>query len=139
MRHLVFLSICLILPGCSLFRPRPPHAAPEEAAQYRFPVTFPEQGQQAVSGVTAAAITLAMEDFLPLWMKPPRDASPREACLTQRQSYDVTAAPSSNDVMLVSFSARKDACDSLEGPPIADIPIIYAIDTRRWLILSIQQ
>lgn len=41
--------------------------------------------------------------------------------------------------MLVSFSVREDAWASLEGPPIADIPIIYAVDTRRWLILSIQK
>jgi hypothetical protein len=80
-----------------------------------------------------------MEDFLPLWLRPSRDASPREACLTQRQSYDVAAAPVSEDFMLVSFSVREDACIGLEGPPIADIPIIYAVDTRRWLILSIQR
>jgi hypothetical protein len=139
MRHIAFLSVCMMLSGCSLFRPRPLHASPEEAAQYRFPVTFPEQEQQVVPGNTAAAITLAMEDFLPLWMKPPRDASPREACLTQRQSYDVAAAPASVDVILVSFSVREDVCPGLEGPPIADIPIIYAVDTRRWLILSIQK
>ncbi|WP_224361465.1 hypothetical protein [Hyalangium versicolor] len=49
------------------------------------------------------------------------------------------AAPISEGVMLVSFSVREDACRNLEGPPIADIPTVYAIDTRRWLILSIQK
>jgi hypothetical protein len=84
-------------------------------------------------------MTLAMEDFLPMWMKPPHDASPRERCVAQRQSYDVMAAPASEGVMLVSFSVRDDACRDVEGPPIADVPTIYAIDTRNWIILSIQQ
>ena len=139
MRHIALLSLCLILPGCALFHPRPAHAPPEEAAQYRFPVAFPTQERQSVSGVAAAAITLAMEDFLPLWMKPPRDASPREVCVAQRQSYDVMAAPASEGVLLVSFSVRDDACRDLAGPPIADIPTVYAIDTRKWIVLSIQK
>lgn len=139
MRGLIFLSVCLVLPGCYFFRPRPPHAVPEEASRYQFPTVFPEQGQQAISGMTAAALTLAMEDFIPLWMTPPRNASPREICLSKRQSYDVTTAPFSDDVVLVSFSVKPEACTELEGPLIADIPIIYAIDTRRWLILSIQK
>jgi hypothetical protein len=49
------------------------------------------------------------------------------------------AAPGSDGVILVSFSVREDACRDVEGPPISDIPTVYAIDTRRWIILSVQK
>lgn len=80
-----------------------------------------------------------MEDFLPLGAQPRRDAAPTEVCASKRQSYDVTAVPGTDAVVFVSFSARPDACQGLEGPALADIPIVYAVDTAKWVILSVQK
>jgi len=141
LRRASLVLFCLsLLPGCALFRPapRPAKVSPEEAARYSFPVVLPTEGQHVLPGRIAAAVAFAMEDFLPLGTKPRRDAVPTEVCASQRQSYDVTAVPGAGAVVFVSFSPRPDACQGLEGPPLADIPIVYAVDTDRWLILSVQ-
>ena len=137
---LVVLYLALI-PGCALFRPchRPAKAPPEQAAQYRFPVALPTEGQHVLPGRIAAAIALAMEDFLPLGAKPARDASPAEVCMFQRESYDVTAVAGEDDVIFIRFAVRGDACRELSGPSIADVPIIYAVDAGKWVILSVQK
>lgn len=80
-----------------------------------------------------------MEDFLPLGMQPRRDATPTEVCASQRQSYDVTVVPGTDAVVFVSFTARPEACQGLEGPSLADIPIVYAVDTAKRGILSVQK
>ncbi len=97
------------------------------------------EGQHVLPGVVAAAIAYAMEDFLPLGAKPPRDAAPTEVCSFQRQSYDVTAVPGADAVVFVRFSPSAGACSGLEGPPLANVPIIYAVDTANWVILSVQK
>lgn len=142
MGHQLRLSLCLaLLSGCALFRPpaRPAKAPPEQAARFTFPIVLPAEGQQVLPGPLAAAMALAMEDFLPLGSKPPKNASPSEVCAHQRDSYDVTAVPGEEDIVFVSFSRREESCRDLQGPPIADVPIIYAVDVRRWLILSVQK
>ncbi|WP_338871483.1 hypothetical protein [Myxococcus stipitatus] len=141
-RWTVSLGLLLLLPGCSLFRPhpRPEMAPPEEAARYKFPIALPTEGQQILSGPIAAAVSLAMEDFLPLGHTPPRDASPMELCALRRESYDVTAVPGSDDgVVFVSFSPRESACRDLQGPSRSDTPIVYAVDVGRSRILSVQK
>ena len=84
----------LLIPGCALVRPtpRPTQAPEEEASHYRFPVVLPTEGQHVLPGVVAAAISYAMEDFLPLGAKPSRDATPTEVCSLQRQSYEIGRA-----------------------------------------------
>ncbi|NMO16042.1 hypothetical protein HPC49_01585 [Pyxidicoccus fallax] len=141
MGHKLLLSLCLLLPGCALFRPpvRPAKAPVEEASRYSFPIVLPTEGQHLLPGPIAAAVALAMEDFLPLGTKPPRNAAPTEVCAFQRETYDVTAVPGSEDVVFVRFVARADACRELQGPPLSDVPIIYAVDSRRWIILSVQK
>lgn len=131
----------VLLPGCALFRPpaRPAKAPVEEASRYRFPIILPSEGQHLLPGPIAAAVALAMEDFLPLGAKPPRNATPTEVCAFQRESYDVTAVPGNEDGVFVRFIPRVDACRELQGPPLSDTPIIYAVDTRGWLILSVQK
>ncbi|WP_240462482.1 hypothetical protein [Myxococcus sp. CA018] len=51
----------------------------------------------------------------------------------------MTTVPGANAVVFVSFSARPDACRDMEGPPLSDVPIVYAVDTTTWLILSVQK
>ncbi|CAM4353916.1 hypothetical protein G4177_29670 [Corallococcus sp. ZKHCc1 1396] len=131
----------LLLSACALFRPpaRPVHAPPEQAAHFAFPIALPEEDQQFLSGTMAASVALAMEDFLPLGSKPDRNASPTEVCVHQREAYDVTSVPGRDGVMFVRFSVNPTACRDLAGPAIADVPTVYAVDTRRWVILSIQK
>ncbi|NTX64331.1 hypothetical protein HUA74_27115 [Myxococcus sp. CA051A] len=131
----------ILLSGCALFRssPRPAKVTPEEAAHYKFPVVLPTEGQHVLPGPIAAAIAFAMEDFLPLGTKPPRDATPTELCALRRESYDVTAVPGPEKIVFVSFAVRADACRDLQGPSLSDTPIVYAVDVGRWLILSVQK
>ncbi|WP_342378338.1 hypothetical protein NVS55_03110 [Myxococcus stipitatus] len=138
-RGTVSLGMLLLLSGCA--RSRPEKAPPEEAAHYRFPITLPTEGQQVLSGPIASAVSLAMEDFLPLGHTPPRDASPMELCASRRDAYDVTAVPGSADasVIFVSFSPRASACRDLQGPSRSDTPVVYAVDIARSRILSVQK
>jgi hypothetical protein len=83
----------------------------------------------------AASIQLAMDDFLP-WDAPAPPPSPifhEEPCLRRRESYDVTAVPFPESVMLVRFDLNTDVCKSTD--PLINI-ITYAIDIRTMRILS---
>ncbi|AGC41943.1 hypothetical protein MYSTI_00593 [Myxococcus stipitatus DSM 14675] len=133
------LGLLLFLQGCALSRPE--KAPPEEAAHYKFPIALPTEGQQVLSGPIAAAVSLAMEDFLPLGHTLPSDASPMERCASRRDAYDVTAVPGSADasVVFVSFSPRESTCRDLPGPSRSDTPVVYAVDITRSRILSVQK
>jgi hypothetical protein len=139
MNRTLLLFACLSLSGCALFqRPfRPPHAPPEEAARFQFPLGFPPGEHTFVSGTIAAAIELAMDDFLPRDARPPRGATPDEVCLLQRDTYDVLAKPLPDNVVLVSFTPRQGACIQ-EGLAL-DLGATYAVDVSRWRILAIQR
>jgi hypothetical protein len=108
-RNLLLLS-CLVLPACVLFqRPfRPVRASPAEAAQIEIPMALPEEGRQVIRGSMAAAIQLAMDDFLPRDLKLPRDATPEDVCLHSRESYDVFAAPGPEGIIFGSIAEAVD-------------------------------
>ena len=137
MKHLLLLVLCALLPACALFRrpPRPILAPPQEAAS----VTFPKEpldlkGSVAVTGPLFVAMQLAMEDFRPWDLQPPKDATPREACLYKRESYDMIAAPDPGGLVFVQIWLRPEACD---GPISVDGGAYYAIDTKTWRIVAI--
>jgi hypothetical protein len=144
MKYKLLLPLCFFLPACALFqgtffqRPfRPAHAAPEEAAQVRFPLDLPANGRVTVRGPMAAAMQLAMDDFLPRGIKPPAGASAVETCLHQRDSYDIFAAPGSEGVMFVTIALSPQAC-KMEGP-VLDVGAMYAVDLLQWRILAIKR
>jgi hypothetical protein len=133
------VSLLLVaLPGCALFHryPRPPHAPPEESAQFQFPFELPTDGRQVLSGTTATAIQLAADDFRPPGTKPHDKATALEQCLYRRESFDVYAAPGPEGVTLVRFVFNPDACPS--GGPVMDAGATYAIDVKRWRILAVE-
>jgi hypothetical protein len=130
----LLVMLCLGLSACASAR-RPLSYAPlEEAVWFKFPEELPEEGQQRLSGPLAAAIQLAMEDFLPWGIEPPRGANREEACLYQRQSYDVTAAPAPEGVFWVRIALSPGAC--LRGGPLLDAGAEYAVDVRHGRILA---
>ncbi|WP_224371948.1 hypothetical protein [Hyalangium versicolor] len=139
MKRALLLLGCLALSGCALLRryPQPVHAPPEEAARVEFPKFDLPEGRQTLSGPALRAIQLAMDDFLPWDTQPHKGATPREVCLYQRESYDVTVAPGPEGIMFVRFTVRDSVCD-VNGPPILDMGATYAVDVQRWLILAIQ-
>ncbi len=126
--------LCLGLSACAGARRPIPYVPPEEAAWFKFPEELPDEGRTSVSGPLAAAIQLAMDDFLPWGTEPPRGASREEACLAQRQSYDVTAAPASEGIVWVSITLSPGACT--RGGPLLDAGAEYAVDVRKRRILS---
>ncbi len=136
-KWLPLLSLC-ILPACALFKrpPRPVHVPAEEAAGFEFPVGMPEEGRVILRRPLAQAIQLAMEDYLPWDLKPPPGDRPGGECLYQRASYDVTAAPYEDGVILVSISLDPNACVRKGAPQ--DMGARYAIDSKTWRILAVQ-
>jgi hypothetical protein len=133
MPRLLWALSCLLLSAC-LSSGRPiSHAPAEDAAQVVFPLALPEAGRQRLEGNTAAAIQLALEDFLP-WGSTPQAIPYREACLDRRESYDVTAVPAREQgVVLVRFVVNLDVCDPQES--IVDV-VTYAVDVRTLRILA---
>jgi len=125
---------CLALSACfSSARPIP-HAPPEEAAKVEFPLEVPRAGRRIIQGNMAAAIQLALNDFLPPDARPSPGPVVLAPCLYRRESYDVTAAPASEGVMLVRFIVNPVVCDP--GESIVDVTT-YAVDVRTMRILAL--
>lgn len=138
MKRGLLLPLCLILPACALFqRPfRPPRAPPEEAARVRFPLDLPVETRTTVSGGMATAMELALEDFLPLDVKPHKGATEEERCLYQRESYNVVAAPDVEGITFVQILLRPGVCEKHD--PILDMGATYAVDVAGRRILAVQ-
>lgn len=106
------------------------------------PSELPAQGRLHVTGNVVAAIQLAMEDFLPMHVSPPVSLRAEEACLYQRHSYDVTAAPGPDGVVQVRFAVNDEACPARSlgsasaGLALMDLTV-YAIETRTMRILAV--
>jgi hypothetical protein len=128
------LLLCAASSACIAPRRPVPHASPEEAAAVAFPPQgLPKEGRLRLEGNTAAAIQLALDDFLP-WDAPPTTGPvPLAPCLRLRESYDVTVAPGPEGVTLVRFTVNAAACDT--GETVTDATT-YAIDIRTMRILS---
>lgn len=139
MRCSALILAALVSSGCTLFRRpfRPEHAPKEEAAKLPYPLWLPESGRMQVPAAVAAAVSLALDDMLPRDVKPPRNATPDERCLYQRDSYDVETAPLNDEVLLVSFRVREGACRA-EGKTATEAAT-YAIDVRAWRVLAVQK
>ncbi|KFE68183.1 hypothetical protein [Hyalangium minutum] len=139
MKRSLLWVLCALLPACALFRrpPRPVHAPPQEAAGVTFPAEpLDIEGNVTVTGPLFVAMQLAMEDFRPWDLQPPKDATPREVCLSKRESYDMIAAPGPEGLVFVQIWLRPEAC---EGPIALDTGASYAIDAKTWRILAIRQ
>ena len=114
-----------------------PRVPAEHASWFKFPKHFPEEERQSIPGPLAAAISLAMEDFLPKGHSRPDESDMMAACLAQRASYDVIAFPGSEDQVFVRISLAPGACQ--EEGPLLDVGATYAVDVRQGLILAVQQ
>lgn len=138
MKRGLLLSLCLLLPACALFQrsSRPPRASPEEAARVQFPLTLPADST-ALSAELVTAMQLALDDFLPLDVKPHKGATAVELCLYQRESYDVTASPGPEGIIFVEVSLRPGTCEKQNI--ILDMGATYAIDVPGRRILARKQ
>lgn len=122
-----------------------PRTLTEEAARVHFPGQLGKRdGYTRLEGNMAAAIQLALDDFIPKDISPPPGTSSEDACLYQRRSYDVTAAPAPDAIMMVRFDINHEACPPSAPPNIMDgvkhyQPVetpMYAIDLRTMRILT---
>ncbi|SET99900.1 hypothetical protein [Stigmatella erecta] len=137
LRVTAFLFLCIALPVCAPSRPQL-YVPPEEAAWFKFPADLPAHADaQRIPGATAAAIQLAMDDFLPQDREPSRGENAQAICLQQRQSYDVAATPGPGKVMWITLMLSPGACTHGPGPLI-DIGATYAVDTGTWSILAVR-
>jgi hypothetical protein len=147
MKHSLLLFSILFLSSCMLFEkrvPRPMHAPQEEQAKVKRPFDVPREGQMRIQGNMVAAIQLAMGHFRPRGLQPsPEESERKEACEFQRESYDVTATPVPEGVMLVRFAINQEVCPLTKAgvnmaTGQADVDMItYAVDIRTWRILSV--
>jgi hypothetical protein len=140
-RKLILPLLLLLTPGCALlsfpWNKRPARASPEEAARVQFPLDLPKETRTTISGAMATAMQLAMDDFLPLDIKPHDGATQEEACFYRRESYEVIASPGPDGVMFVRIIPFTKVCD--KGDPILDIGATYAIDVAGRRILAVQR
>jgi hypothetical protein len=139
MKRGLLLSLGLLLPACALFqRPyRPPHAPAEEAARVEFPLDLPADTRTTLTGDVLTAMQLALDDFLPLDVKPHNGATAVELCLYQRESYEVIASPGPQGVTFVRVTLRPDVCEKQNI--ILDMEATYAIDVPGRRILARQR
>jgi hypothetical protein len=106
------------------------------------PTELPREGRLRLEGNVAAAIQLALEDFLPGQTRPPEGTRPEEACLYRPDSYAVTAAPGPTGVVQVRFTVDEDACptNALWGSSGALARMdrtVHAVDLRTMRILAV--
>lgn len=106
------------------------------------PPELPWEGRLRLEGNVAAAIQLALEDFLPGKALPPEGTRPEEACLYRPDSYAVTAAPEPTGVVQVRFTVEEQACptNALWGSSGALARMdrtVHAVDIRTMRILAV--
>lgn len=133
----LLLPLLLTQGACAALQPRDNYVPAQEAAWFKFPEALPQQEQQRLPGRMAAAMRLAMDDFLPRDVRPAHGAPPQEICLAQRQSYDVQVAPGPEGIIWVGISLAPGACTRGPGPLI-DMGATYAVDVRRGRILAVR-
>ncbi len=140
-RTLLLPLLLLLTPGCALlpwpWLKRPARASPEEAARVQFPLDLPKETRTTLSGTLVTAMQLAMDDFLPLDIKPHAGATEEEACFYRRESYEVITSPGPDGVIFVRIIPFPKVCD--KGDPILDIGATYAIDVPGRRILAVQR
>ncbi|MFY0572429.1 hypothetical protein ACN28E_52525 [Archangium lansingense] len=106
------------------------------------PPELPREGRLHLEGNVAAAIQLALEDFLPGEARLPEDTRLEEACLYRPDSYAVTAAPGPAGVVQIRFTVDEQACptNALWGSSGALASMdrtVHAVDIRTMRILAV--
>jgi hypothetical protein len=122
-----------------------PLAPPEETSRFQFPPELPRQALTHIEGNRAAAIELAVDDFLARGSVPAAGSHEQE-CLSRLMSYDVTTFSEPDGVMLVRFDVNDEVCpppgapDVVEGRKVLPPAFVtsYAIDIRTMRILGIR-
>jgi hypothetical protein len=140
----LLLSLCLLfLDGCMTARRPVPHVPAEASSRIQIPASLPTEGLLRLGGNTAAAVLLAMDDFIP-WDNHPPPGTPLESiCRYRRESFDVSTAPGPMGVVLVRFAINDAACppppsatvDAATGLPPLEVTT-YAVDVRTMRILT---
>lgn len=123
-----------------------PLASPKEAAHFQFPLELPRQALRHIEGNMAAAMELAVDDFLAHKASVPTGGSLEQECLSRLMAHDVTAALAPDAVVLVRLDVNDEVCpppgapDMVEGRKILPPAFVttYAIDIRTMRILGIQ-
>ncbi|WP_163997621.1 hypothetical protein [Pyxidicoccus caerfyrddinensis] len=127
---LTILCLSLLMNGCSLLGyhkvKRAERAPPEEAARISFPDSM-EQGIH-LDGPTAAALEVAMNEFLPPDAKAEARNEQLAKCLSRRDTYDITVLKANDDLYFARILPRFSRCGIELETPIMDVGATYAID-----------
>jgi len=81
------------------------------------------------------AMELALDEFLPLDVKPHKGADATEVCLYQRESYDVIASPGPQGLTWMTVTLRPGLCE--EHGLVMDMEERDAIDASGKRILAV--
>lgn len=114
---------CALLGDCKVKRAE--RAPPEEAAKVSFPNSM-EPGIH-LDGPAAAALEVAMNEFLPPGAKAGARNEQLAKCLARRDTYDI-AVLQVNELYFVRILPRFSRCDIKLETPIMDVGATYAID-----------
>ncbi len=136
MKQACMLLMSLVFSACVTAR-RPVAFVPGvEASWFKFPDELPAEGEVRVPSTLAAAIQLAVDDFIPWDLKLPRGADTFDECAAQQSSYDVSAVPGPDGIVFVSISLSPGACGRYRW--VMDMGAVYAVDVRNHRILAIK-
>jgi hypothetical protein len=136
MRMAWMLLMGLLVSACTTAR-RPVALVPGlEASWFKFPDELPAEGQVKVPSTLAAAIQIAVDDFVPWDLKLPRGADTFDECAAQQSSYDVRAVPGPDGIVFVSIALSPGACGRYRW--VTDLGAVYAVDVRNHRVLAIK-
>jgi len=125
------LCLSLLLNGCSLLGyhklRRAERAPPEEASRVSFPDSMEQEGTH-LEGPAAAALEVAMNEFLPPDARVEARSEQLAHCLSRRATYDVTVLKENDNLYFVRILPRFSRCGIELETPIMDVGATYAID-----------
>ena len=127
------LYVCGLLPflaGCQILglhiHPQAEHAPPDESAKVEFPSSFAEAPK--LSGATARALAIAMDDFLPPGTRPEAREGRVAQCLARWDTF-TTSIQQVGDVFFIRFSPEfLQTC--APGRMVLDGGATYAVDSQ---------
>lgn len=118
------VALLAILTGCAHSPPKAPLAPPEVAATIQFPA-WDAQATTTIEGPQLRALQIAIEDFRPLWRRPPRNADELTRCMYRLDTFDVWVRRGEK-MTFIYFNPREDERCGIQ-PIQADVSAAYAI------------
>jgi hypothetical protein len=131
------LDCSSLMSGCSFFGYSKLKKAERAPAAEAEKVTFPNDYEAGIhlDGPALAALSIALNEFMPPGSKADTGNEPLTRCLSRRDTYDATVVKAGDALYFVNILPDVSRCGIVLDTPILDAGAVYAID-RNGRILS---